>query len=143
MLRLSIIAAVLAGITCGAPTSMCACSPLPPTQITVYGNVTRHNQPVRSAAIHVFAALQGCDGNQQIVGSAPLLPMTDANGSYRAQLLLIEPSDSFCMRVTAIDRSRAPMDSAMVVRRPVAARSSDVSVPADSMRVDVTMDQHE
>ena len=138
MHRLAFLAALLTGITCGTPTYLCGCSPVPPTQLTIYGSVTRQSQPVHNATLRFFASPGGCAGSQQVVGSAPLLPMTDASGSYRAQLLLIEPSDSLCVRVTAIDASRAPIDSVTVVRQPVAARLSYTSVPVDSMRVDVS-----
>lgn len=141
MKRLVVLTALLAGLTSGTPTSLHGSTTVLPTQLTIYGSVTRQSHPVTSATIKFFASPYKCGGHQQIVGSAPLNPASTETGSYRAQLLLVEPSDSLCVRITAYDASRGSIDSVTVVRQPVAARSSSPSMPVDSLRIDLSFGQ--
>ena len=141
MKRSVFVAGLLGVATCGTPTGLCGCSPMPMSNlITVYGTVSRGASPAIALPVRLFGSSRSCNGPNEIVSVTPTLTQTTTDGRYRAQIGLLVPSDTACLRVTVVDTARRPIDSTSVVRRPVRVAPNVGRAQQDSVRLDVVLE---
>src|SRR5687767_8432484 len=103
------IAALVVLATC-APTDVCGCPPALGIG-TVAGTVRRATgSPAPGALVRVEASLRGCVWTEPHLVD-PNVSAAGPTGQYRYELRAYAPSDTACLRLTAIDTAGGRRDS--------------------------------
>jgi hypothetical protein len=134
--RFSLAATAL--IACGAPTGLCGCPP--PLGIgTLAGVVSRRGeQPVVGALVRLELSLTGC-GMTDLHPVGREVAVTGYEGAYRHDVAADIPTDTACIRVTAVDTAGGRRDSTFAVGiRMRLVPSYGSGPPPDSVRVDLS-----
>ncbi len=112
-----------AAAACLSPTGMCACPPALGLA-DLSGAVTRAGRPVRGAVVRVDLRARGCaDTTRSTLVDRPETT-ADTLGRYTYQARSAAPSDTACVRVTAVDTSGGRRDSAVATAPRVRLTSS-------------------
>jgi hypothetical protein len=131
--------AVLALLGSCFPTDVCGCPPALGVG-TVAGVVRRaEGDPAPGALVRVEASLEGCAWTESHLVD-PNVTAAGPSGNYRYELRAYSPSDTACLRLTAIDTACISRDSVSVagIRMRLIASYGTRERP-DSLRVDLLL----
>ena len=134
--RFGLAASVL--IACGAPTGLCGCPP-PLGVGTLAGVVSRRGeQPVAGALVRLELSLTGC-GMTDLHPVGREVAVTSYDGTYRHDVAADTPTDTACIRLTAVDTAGGRRDSTAAVGIRMRLVPSYGNGPSpDSLRVDLS-----
>jgi hypothetical protein len=138
--RFTVLAVTLLALVASCfPTDVCGCTP-PLGVGTLAGIVQRtEGRPVPGALVRVEASLRGCQWTESDLVD-PNVTTAGPAGHYRYELRAYTPSDTACLRLTAIDTAGASRDSVSVAGiRMRLIPSWGTKQRPDSLRVDLLL----